>query len=457
MFIPSQNQKAEEINDRIMQLEELLNLPDILQQIWDYPPNRVMELAEEVIYTRPLKPYPGWYFNIEWDSPEPVIRLRRAIWEYFRKKQLEERIIIPWYQDLRIFLYLGNDFSSQQFIAGCYEPNEFYYLNQILRPGMTFLDIGANDGIYALFASRCVGERGLVLAFEPSQREFKNLQENINLNQLSNIQTFQLALSNTEGITTLKIADFEHSGQNTFGEFVHDVVACEQIESVPVKRLDNVIETANIQAIDVIKIDIEGAEFSVLQGAQNLLKQHHPLLLLEVFDEALQRQGSSAETLMSFLRSQGYKLFTFGRFVGVPVQFESDYPLSKSFNIIAAHPNRKWVGLSEAEQQPILHQELEGTRQLLARVEGDLERSQTKLHDVDLEFQRLKYKHDLMEYELSEKLRHLKQGNVELKEQLQQTQTALEQAQTTITALTSSKFWQLRNCWLGLKRALSRK
>jgi FkbM family methyltransferase len=447
-----------------MQLEDLLNLPDILQQIWDYPPDRVKELAEEVVYTRPLEPYPGWYFNIEWDSPEPRTRLRRAIWEYFKEKQLEARILIPWYQDLQLFLYLGNDFSSQQFIAGCYEPNEFYYLSQVLHPGMTFVDIGANDGIYSLFASKCVGEEGLVLAFEPSQREFKNLQENIALNQLSNIKTFQLALSNTEGFTTLKIANFEHSGQNTFGDFVHDVVACEQIESVPVQRLDSVIETADIQTIDVIKIDIEGAEFSVLQGAQNLLKKHRPLLLLEVFDEALQRQGSSAESLMSFLRSQGYKLFTFGRFVEGPVQFESDRPLSKSFNVVAAHPSREWVGLSEAEQQPILHQELEGTRQFLAQVEGDLERSQTKLHDVDLEFQRLKYRHDLMEYELTEKLRHLEQENLKLKEQVQQTQTvlehsqaALQQAQTTITALTSSKFWQLRNRWLGLKRVLGMK
>jgi FkbM family methyltransferase len=89
------------------------------------------------------------------------------------------------------------------FVGGSFEPNEFAWLDTILRPGMTFVDVGANDGLYALFAAQRVGPQGKVLAIEPSQREFMRLDRNLRLNRLTNVRAFRLAASSQYGEATL--------------------------------------------------------------------------------------------------------------------------------------------------------------------------------------------------------------------------------------------------------------
>ncbi len=350
-------------------LEELLALPDIVESVWQIEPKVLLALAEKITVTRPLSPYPGWYFNIEWENPDHITQLRRALWEYFRKKQLQERIKLNLLTDLQLFLYLGNDISSQLFIAGCYEPNEVYFLSQIVAPGMTFLDVGANDGIYSLFASNYVGPDGSVYSFEPSQREFNRLLDNIALNQISNIKALKLALSDFDGTATLKVANDEHAGQNTLGEYVYAGVHCSDVEPIAVKRLDDLVDELGIQRVDVIKLDIEGAEFSALKGAQETLKRFKPLLILELSDEALKHQGSSAIQLLNLLEQLEYEIFTIGNFTGLPVKATSTSPLSS--NIIAAHPDRPWNGLTASEQLQRMQSELGHTQSELDQTQSE--------------------------------------------------------------------------------------
>src|SRR5207244_873881 len=103
--------------------------------------------------------------------PDFSYRLRRGFWQHFHDLRREGAIIIRWYDDTRLRVFLGNDVSAQIYIAGCWEPNEFAFLDRLLRPGMTFLDIGANDGVYTVFAAKRVSPDGAVWAFEPSRRE----------------------------------------------------------------------------------------------------------------------------------------------------------------------------------------------------------------------------------------------------------------------------------------------
>ena len=75
------------------------------------------------------------------------------------------------------------------------DPNEFAFLDSVLKEGMVFIDAGANEGLYSLFASQYVGPSGRVFSFEPSQREFQRLECNIRLNGLRNVQAVQTALA----------------------------------------------------------------------------------------------------------------------------------------------------------------------------------------------------------------------------------------------------------------------
>ncbi|MBL1173896.1 FkbM family methyltransferase [Pantanalinema sp. GBBB05] len=458
---------------------------ELNNQIAHMEPISVLALAESLASSSPLQLYPGWHFNIDWNSPKPQIQLRRAIWEYFKAKQAEQKIQFNWHFGLKIELYLANDLSSQLFVAGYYDPNEFYCLDRILRPGMTFLDIGANDGLYALFAAKAIGSAGLVWAFEPSPREFNRLQANIALNEITNIQAVPIALANINGNTELRLANNEHAGQNTLGQFMYEGVASPQTETipVPVKRLDDWLVESGIQQVDVIKMDVEGAEFSVLQGAQHCLTTYHPLLLLELADSALQAQGSSANGVLEFLKSLGYEFFTFGSWTGLPIQFSGQLVSS---NLVAVHPNRAWIGFTEADKVQATHLELTASQaeidrlqQILVqtkvqlqeaqgeteRIQGHLQQTQANLQQTQADLQHVSLTYEQVTTEKEEvhtELGKTRAELIEMHERLHQAeiglfaaQAELEKTREKIAAMESSKFWQLRTKWVQFKRQLN--
>ena len=261
------------------------------------PLRLILLLARVSAWVRPLKHYPGWYFGIDKNNPNFWFRLRKSIWEYCNERQSQQPIIIKWYYGLRVLVYLGNDTSSLLFIGGCIDPNEFFLLDKVLTPGMTFVDIGANEGHYTLFASKRLGSKGRVLSIEPSKREFSRLSRNLQINNATNVRLFRLAISNYNGQTGMTIAGYGHEGQNTFGTFVHKDIEFLRTEQVKLKRLDDLIDEECLDRLDVMKIDVEGAEFAVLDGAQNTLSHYRPIILLEILESALQQQGSNSDAI----------------------------------------------------------------------------------------------------------------------------------------------------------------
>ncbi|HXI38587.1 MAG TPA: FkbM family methyltransferase [Bryobacteraceae bacterium] len=183
---------------------------------------------------------------------------------------------------------------------------------------MTFLDAGANEGVYTIFAAQCVAQTGVVWAFEPSEREFKRLQENLKVNRLKNVHGLRLALAEHEGQAELLIAEAEHSGQNTLGEFAYEAVGVLRKEPVPVRTLDQVVVENGINRLDVMKLDVEGAEHRLVDGARSTLRRFRPIILFEASDTALQRQGSSREALCAALSAQDYDLYLFDDSTGLP-------------------------------------------------------------------------------------------------------------------------------------------
>jgi FkbM family methyltransferase len=282
------------------------------------PEPDVLRIAAVLTFVRPLTPYPNWYFDVDWQNSDLGYRIRRSIWTYFSRRKIFAALDVPWYGGLKLRMYLGNDQSRQQFVAGCLDPNEFALLDKLLTPGMVFLDVGANEGFYTVFASRCVGETGSVWAFEPSRREMEHLTANVRLNGLANVRSFCVALANEDTEAELLIAGEEHSGHNTLGQFVYDSGLI-TVESVPVRRLDSLLQECPLERLDFLKIDAEGAEMRVLAGACDALRRFRPLILLEMNDPSLKAQGSSRDLLIQLLESNDYRLYLFDPTTGLPV------------------------------------------------------------------------------------------------------------------------------------------
>lgn len=276
----------------------------------------IMQLAQSLMVLRPLVPYPKWRFDADWMNPDMAFRLRQRIWEFFNDRKLSVPMIVPWHHQARLYLYLGNDISRQIYIAGCIDPNEFAFLDRFLEPGMTFLDAGANEGIYSVFAAQLVGAEGTVWAFDPSQREISRLTCNVELNNLR-VRIFPMALADQTGDAEMLVAGYGHEGLNTMGQFFHEVEGATK-ELIPVATLDDIVKENPLERLDFIKIDVEGAELKVLQGAAATLRRYRPLLLLEVADRTLRQQGSSREQLLDYLRMLDYELYIFDPYSGLP-------------------------------------------------------------------------------------------------------------------------------------------
>lgn len=282
-----------------------------------------------------LKPRPGWVFAEEYYDQRRWLACRRgALWEAAREKELAVPVTVPWHGGTMVDLTLGNDNSLCLYVCGSFEPNEFAFLDRVLRPGMVFVDVGANDGYYSLFAARRVGPSGRVVAAEPSSRERAHLQRNLGRNGLDNVSVIPAAIGAAAGRADLHLAHGVHAGHNTLGAFVHDDVVRASLERVAIEPLDAVVARLGLAKVDFIKIDVEGAEARVIAGASAVLASMRPLLLIEVNDKALQSQGNCADSLVATLRDRlRYEIFVFSPVTGLLERSRDGDPLSA--NVVA--------------------------------------------------------------------------------------------------------------------------
>jgi FkbM family methyltransferase len=252
---------------------------------------------------RPVRDWPQYYGNRA-DNLLEKLRMRAY-------RSLQEPIIIPWLNSLRIWLRPGEQTGRAVAASGLYEPGLLMVLKALLPRGAVFLDVGANVGLLSLFAARLVGPEGMVHAFEPSPREYARLAENVALNGLEfTVRSFSFALGAKPGTQWLHVAEEAYSGLNTFGgRYFSDAVATADLVEVPVTTLDDYAAENDLKRVDMIKLDTEGYETFVLQGSRTVLSRWRPALLIEVSRDLLSVVGSSVRELDALLRAEGYTFY----------------------------------------------------------------------------------------------------------------------------------------------------
>jgi FkbM family methyltransferase len=233
-------------------------------------------------------------------------------------------------------IQLGSDFSRMLFVGGDFEPNELTLLDRNLMEGMTFVDVGAHVGCYAIFASTKVGSTGRVIAIEPSRREADRLVTNIELNDQSNVTQVVAALSDTNGTASLHVAQDEHSGHNSLGTFLHEDVVEFRVESVATMTLDQLVQDHRLDRVDVVKLDVEGWERTVLNGARRSLIQYRPLVIFESFASDVDQYD---DRVLEELALLGYETCWLDKETALPTRTA---PLSGEATVIAEHPGRPW-------------------------------------------------------------------------------------------------------------------
>lgn len=217
---------------------------------------------------------------------------------------IPSQVRLPWGAMWRA----ENDACGRAILRGQFENAERQFVERYLEPGMTVLDIGAHHGFYSLLASKKVGRNGRVVAFEPSPREREKLARHLTWNSCGNVRVEETALGETEGQADFFVVADKETGCNSLRQ-PHTKHPTRRLQ-VQVKRLDDYLRTGQIERVDFIKLDVEGAELSVLRGAGEVLESRpRPILLCEVQDMRTKAWGYSAVEIIKFLALRGYAWF----------------------------------------------------------------------------------------------------------------------------------------------------
>jgi FkbM family methyltransferase len=178
-------------------------------------------------------------------------------------------------------------------------------LTALLRPGDTFVDVGAHIGFFSLIASSRVGPTGQVYAFEANFDRFEELQSNAAA--YSWLVCYSRAVWNKSG--PIDFSNPQQLGESGWGK-VAAVRKEGHIVSVDATSLDEWHEIAGFPAIRVIKIDAEGSEPFILEGMRRLISKMRPFLIVELNDQLLHEAGYSKDAITKTIRDNQYRIFT---------------------------------------------------------------------------------------------------------------------------------------------------
>lgn len=189
---------------------------------------------------------------------------------------------------------------------------ELFLLEDLLPSGGVAVDVGAAGGVHTLLASRLVGPDGRVVAIEARPGSVRILRAWRRVLGLDNVQVLSTAVGAAPGSLDLRVPlvpTRSHAAGGDDGSLLARLPAATR--TVGMTTLDLVATAQGLQRLDLVKVDVEGAELDVLEGGEATIGIHRPVLLVEVVDAWLRRSGHSAADLFAWLKERDYHALRF--------------------------------------------------------------------------------------------------------------------------------------------------
>jgi FkbM family methyltransferase len=232
------------------------------------------------------------------------LRLNTPFTVRFSKQDVEYMTI----QDFQLAIDRTDISVSMPLLRGEYEPHLIKFFRERLEPGMVFVDVGANVGLYSMLAAQIVGSSGKVFCFEPNSENCRLIMLSIHRNAFENISVFPFALGNKIGPVLFST----HIGSN--GGLIPDTqdsLLNPSCAVMPMVRLEDMIS----EKVDLIKIDVEGAEGLVVEGAKQLIERYRPIVTSEFSLEMLPRVSKmSGRGYLGYFKTNQYEIYLCDRY-----------------------------------------------------------------------------------------------------------------------------------------------
>jgi FkbM family methyltransferase len=195
-----------------------------------------------------------------------------------------------------------------------YEQENFLFLQRQVKAGDKVLDIGAHIGLFSVIAAQLVGKNGKVYAFEPAAETNSLLKQTVAINKLESIvETYQEAMGEKSGKATFYVSAVKGDNSNSTVSYKDDrkLFAME----VNMLSIDDFVKAKNLDKLSFIKIDVEGAEYDTLRGAENTLRNLQPACILAIHPEPIAAKGDSLENIYDLVSSSNYHIYYLGKII----------------------------------------------------------------------------------------------------------------------------------------------
>lgn len=242
----------------------------------------------------------------------PVLRGKSRVthWAFSHLPKLTEpiRAVIQSDVHMELWPWLWADFCT--YVMGSPELYHLAYFASRVSERSVVFDVGAYIGVYTLKAAR-IARAGQVHAFEPDPRSAHRLSEAITSSGIRNVHLHTCAVGDRAGEMQMRLPDYPpmSSLQPAAGPPTESGDAEAEMITVPVCTLDEHCRATGVQQVDLLKIDVEGAEMLVLQGASALITACRPEMLIELHPAQSRSFGHPVEKVVDHLHALGYRLF----------------------------------------------------------------------------------------------------------------------------------------------------
>lgn len=261
---------------------------------------RTIEILQEILQKVLL----GYMRNF------PVDVGKNILTRYINFDKIPNPYIYKSRDSIRYELYLDDYVCRYIYMFDKYERNTLRHLLPLIKPDMTFVDVGANIGAYSLILSKYLS-RGKVFAFEPLSINYERLLRNIQLSNVTNIFPNKLGVLGKKGIAKIYYRlDLTGLSSASISQKEHLTPIAQKEETIELTDLDSYCIENNIDRIDILKIDIDGGESLALKGASKIIKNSSKMILIiELMDVNLKRMGSSAQELFRQIKDFGFTTY----------------------------------------------------------------------------------------------------------------------------------------------------
>ncbi len=211
-----------------------------------------------------------------------------------------------------LLLYPEGEIAAFLALQTSFETTELALVASYLQQGMKVADVGANIGLYSILAQKRVGAAGTIWAFEPSHETFQLLERNLELNDCKQVVPSRCALSDRADVVLQLTSDKGFGDAYRYLKYQHreEEPADPNAEQVPVSTLDKWASDNGVGSLDFLKVDIEGGEFRMFSGAQNILRASRDIVILFESDpQWSERSGVKQQATFELLQNIGLGLY----------------------------------------------------------------------------------------------------------------------------------------------------